>query len=273
MAIKFGSEVYTWFMQESGKAYENKLDHMIAVAAKAGFAGIEPIHFWMGDLKDPTRLKDCLSEHKIDLAGIALVLDWNNPEETGDEKKQADEMIALLQQFPQAKLCTVQMPTGRDDLEQRRLNLADCVNAVSRRAKDAGVSASFHPNSPPTSINRTAEDYGVILDRLDPEVTGWTPDVGHIVNGDMDVYETMEKWAHLIDHIHYKDWDGVGEEPWALMGTGKLDFKKITQWLIDHDFDGWIVCEDECERAIGDPDGVTLQNGEWCKEHLFPMVG
>ena len=27
--IRFGSQVYTWFMQGTGKAYDNKLDHMI----------------------------------------------------------------------------------------------------------------------------------------------------------------------------------------------------------------------------------------------------
>ena len=54
--IKFGSEVYTWFMQEKGKAYDNKLEHMIKVAAESGFTGIEPMHFWMGDLADPAKL-------------------------------------------------------------------------------------------------------------------------------------------------------------------------------------------------------------------------
>ncbi len=270
--IKFGSEVYTWFMQETGKAYDNKLDHMIQVAAESGFTGIEPMHFWMGDLFDASKLKDCLDANKIELAGIALVCAWNEAEETEDEKKQADDTIELLTKFPGAKLCTVQLPTNRDNLEQRRLNLVSCVNAVSKRAKEAGVHASFHPNSPPTSINRTQEDYDVIINGLDPEVTGWTPDVGHVINGGMDIMDTLNKWAHLVDHIHYKDWDGVGEEPWALMGTGKIDFVGITKWLVDRDFSGWIICEDECERAVGDPDGVTRQNGEWCKEHLFPLV-
>jgi len=37
--IQFGSEVYTWFMQGTGKGYDNKLDHMIKVASEAGFTG------------------------------------------------------------------------------------------------------------------------------------------------------------------------------------------------------------------------------------------
>ena len=39
--IQFGSEVYTWFMQDTGKGYDNKLDHMIKIAGQAGFTGIE----------------------------------------------------------------------------------------------------------------------------------------------------------------------------------------------------------------------------------------
>src|SRR5687767_11925914 len=65
--IQFGSEVYTWFMQGTGKGYDNKLDHMIKVAAQAGFKGIEPMvleisekalgcsKYWLGDFCDPKR--------------------------------------------------------------------------------------------------------------------------------------------------------------------------------------------------------------------------
>ena len=66
--IKFGSEVYTWFMQGTGKGYDNKLDHMIKVASEAGFTGIEPMvlepydTYWLGDCKDPAKLKEALDE-------------------------------------------------------------------------------------------------------------------------------------------------------------------------------------------------------------------
>jgi len=268
--ILLGAEVYTWFMRESGAAYENQLGHMIEMVNKAGFTGIEPMHFWMGDLTDPVLLKEKLDEQNVLLSGIALVHDWNNSEETAEEVAGANACIDLLKQFPGAKLCTVQMPTGRHDLEQRRLNLVSCVNAVSKRAVDAGIECSFHPNSPETSINRTSEDYDVILNGLDPTVTGWTPDVGHIRNGGMDVISKMAEFRRLINHMHYKDWDG--EPEWRLMGDGKIDFVAITQWLADEDYEGWIMCEDEADEAIKDPDGVTMHDGEYCKEKLVPII-
>lgn len=270
MKFKFGTEVYTWFMKEEGKAHENQLGHMIDVAAEAGFAGIEPIHFWMGDLADHERLAAKLTDAGVQLAAIALVLPWNDPEETKSERLAADQTIALLKHFPGSVLCTVQMPEGRHKLKQRRLNLIANLNSVSRRAAEAGVNASFHPNSPETSTNRSEEDYKVILEGLDASVTGWTPDVGHIINGGMDPLDKMQEYAGLINHVHYKDWNGDPE--FALMGEGKIDFTSITQWLIDTQFDGWIICEDEAEQAIDDPDGVTLHDGKWIKESLLPSL-
>jgi len=268
--MKFGNECYTWFMKESGAYWDNKLDHMIEVTAKAGMAGIEPMHFWMGDLADPEKLAESLKRNGIELAAIAFVQDWNHPEETEKEIADAAQTIELLKQFPGALLCTVQMPNGRHDLEQRRKNLVANVNAVSRRATEAGVPCSFHPNSPEESTNRTEEDYTVIIEGLDSSVTGWTPDVGHIINGGMDPLTKMKQYSSLINHVHYKDWDGNPE--FALMGEGKVDLQGITQWLSDQDYKGWIICEDEAPQAVDDPDGVTIHDGKWIKETLIPSI-
>jgi inosose dehydratase len=268
--MKFGNECYTWFMKESGAFWQNELDHMIEVTARSGMAGIEPIHSWMGDLADSMKLADSLTKYGIELAAIAFVQDWNHSEETEKEKLESEQIIALLKQFPGAILCTVQMPTGRQDLERRRKNLLANVNAVSRRATEAGVPCSFHPNSPETSISRTEEDYGVLLEGLDGSVTGWTPDVGHIINGAMDPLAKMKEYASLINHVHFKDWDGNPE--FSLMGEGKVDLVGVTQWLSDQDYREWIICEDEAPQAVDDPDGVTLHDGKWISETLIPSI-
>ena len=135
---------------------------------------------------------------------------------------------------------------------------------------EKGVPCSFHPNSPHTSITRTEEDYSVILEALDSAATGWTPDVGHIINGGMDPLAKMKEYASLINHMHYKDWDGNPE--FALMGNGKVDLLSITQWLKDINYNGWIVCEDEGKEALQDPDAVTLHDGRWIRETLVPQL-
>lgn len=268
--MKFGNECYTWFMKDSGAFWENQLAHMIEVTAKAGMTGIEPIFPWMGDLADADKLEASLDQYGVELAAIAFVQDWNHPEETAEEKEAADRAIQLLKRFPNAVFCTVQMPTGRHDLEQRRDNLVANVNAVSRRAAEAGLTCSFHPNSPETSINRTEEDYSAIIERLDSSVTGWTPDVGHIINAGMDPLTKMKEYAELINHVHYKDWDGNPE--FALMGEGEVDLVGVTKWLHEQKYEGWVICEDEAPQAVDDPDGVTLHDGKWIAETLLPII-
>ncbi len=270
LPFRFGAEVYTWFMNNNGETYKGQLGHMIEVISKAGFTGIQPIFSWMGELGDPDRLADKLREQNIELAAVALALEWNEKEETTAEREEADRAISLLEKFPGAILCTVQYPTGRHEVENRRRNLVNIVNTVSRRAAERGVPCSFHPNSPHSSITRTEEDFRVILESLDQAATGWCPDVGHIINGGMDPLDKMKEYASLINHVHYKDWDGAPE--FALMGNGKVDLVGITQWLKDINFDGWIICEDEGKEALKDPDFVTLHDGRWIQETLIPQL-
>lgn len=271
LPFRFGSEVYTWFMKENGQAHANRLAHMIRVIAEAGFEGVQPIYSWMGDLADPARLEDCLRANKIVLSAMSFVLEWNHDGETAAERREADAVMDLLKSFPGAILCVVQKPAGRFDLAGRRVRLARNLNDLARRAADRGIPCSFHPNSPETSIARTREDYDVLLNALDRRVIGWTPDVGHIVNGGMDPLGVMKEYAELINHVHYKDWSGNPE--FALMGEGKVDFAGITRWLRGRGFGGWIVCEDEAPEAVDHPDEVTLRDGKWIRSTLIPGLG
>ena len=49
--IKVACETYTW--QMPGESYKGKLDHIMGIVSKAGFAGIEPETSFFGDLADP----------------------------------------------------------------------------------------------------------------------------------------------------------------------------------------------------------------------------
>jgi inosose dehydratase len=267
--IRIACETYTW--QMPGESYKGKLDHIMGIASKAGFKGIEPETSFFGDLSDPAKMKDILDKHNLELTALCHVEDWLNPRETEEEKANAEKWMKFLSHFPETIYLLVQMPgNDRNNLKERQQNLLNCVNSIAQRANGAGIECSYHPNSPEGSIYRTYEDYKILLDGLNSDWIGYTPDVGHIAKVDMDPLAIVKEYRSLVNLIHYKDIFEDGR--WAPTGQGIIDFKEITQYLIDSDFKGWIVMEDECDQAINDPDGVTMDDGVYIRDNIKPLL-
>ncbi len=267
--IKIACETYTW--QMPGEQYKGKLDHIMGIANEAGFKGIEPETSFFMDLSDPIKMKETLDKHGLELAALCHVEDWRYKEETDEEKAYADQWMGFLSHFPETIYLLVQMPgTDRSHLRERQQHLLSCVNDIAERANDKGIECSYHPNSPGGSVYRTREDYTILLEGLKSDWIGYTPDVGHMAKGGMDPLAVIKEYRELVNLVHYKDMHADGR--WAATGEGIIDFEGITKYLMDTDYEGWIVMEDECDRAITDPDGVTLEDGRYISAHIKSLV-
>jgi inosose dehydratase len=270
VSIRFACQTYSW--QMSIDRYSGRVDHMVQRAADAGFTGFETEVVMLGpSYLDAGRLNEVLAGAGVELAALCLVEDWRGGAETDAERANADRVLAVTRQFPGAVVNLCQLP-GRDraDLVERQRNLLACTADIARRAADAGVHCTYHPNSPAGSIFRTADDYAVLLDGLAPSI-GYTPDVGHIVAGGMDPLEVLRTYRERVDHIHLKDIDAAGG--WAVTGAGTIDFPGIVAYLRDTDFAGWVVLEDESPEAEHDPDAAVAGNGKYVQDVLAPLVG
>ena len=262
--IRFGCQTYSW--QMTIDTYRGRLDHMAATAANAGFAGLEPEIVMLGNDWSGATLTSTLDRYGIALAALCFVQPWSGAVETDEEARAADSAIAAVAGIPGAILNLCQLPgTDRNDLAERQMHAIACVAAIAERAADRGVHCTFHPNSPAGSVFRTADDYDLLLDRL-PDHIGFTPDLGHVVNGGMDPLELLMKYRDRVDHIHYKDIDVGGE--WAETGAGTVDFVAVTDYLSRTGYHGWIVMEDESSRAERDPDGAAARNGDYVRTVL-----
>ena len=262
-------ETYAW--QMPGEQYKGRLAHIMRIINQAGFTGIEPETSFFGDLSDPVKMKETLQENQLEMAALVHVEDWRNNRETETERQNADKWMDFLSHFPDTIYLLVQMPgNDRKHLVERQQNLLSCVNAIAERAADQGIVCSYHPNSPEGSVYRTREDYEILLNGLIHQWIGYTPDVGHIAKVDMDPMEIIKEYRSLINLVHYKDMHSDGS--WAPTGEGIIDLQGITRFLIDTNYRGWIVMEDECDDAITDPDGVTLEDGKYIASQLDPML-
>ena len=251
---------------------ETRLDHIIKIAAAAGFAGVEPETRFLGELADAQKMKFHLDKNGIELASLCLVEDWQSHEENEEERKNAEWVIDYLaENFPKTVLNLCPMPgANRSNLRGRQEAQLACMNAIAKRAADRGLVSAYHPNSPAGSVCRVKEDYEFMLKGLDAEVLGWIPDVGHLAKGGIDPLTMMQKYSSIIKHVHYKDMSKEGA--WEAMGKGIIDFKSITSFMASLDFDGWLVVEDECKQAELDPDGITKADGVYIQEVLEPLL-
>lgn len=267
--IKLACETYTW--QMPGEQYKGRLEHIMEIASRAGYKGIEPDSSFLHHLSDPALMKAALNQYELEHAVFCYVEDWRHPKETGEERQRADAWIKFMEHFPETIFLLVQMPgKDRENLKERQANLLSCVNAIAHRAADKGIKCSYHPNSPAGSVYRTEEDYKILLNGLDASVIKYTPDLGHIAKGEMDPLSIVKEYHELVNCIHYKDMYADGR--WAPMGEGIIDFIGTTNYLKSIDFEGWIVVEDECDEAITDPDSVAMVDGVYNKKVLEPLI-
>ena len=269
MTARFSCQTYAW--QMSGDRYAGQLPHFVRVAEDAGFAALEAEPVMLGGYGEIDAAHAVFDTSALELSSVAFVAAWRGREESESERKLADHYIRFLRSFPGARMVLVQAPgADRDDLGERQSHALRCINEVARRAVDAGVPATFHPNSPRGSVFRTRDDYELLLEGLDPRVVNYTPDVGHIANGGMNPLEILHTYRDRIDHIHLKDFSQ--RNGWARTGEGEIDFPGIVRYLHTTGFDGWIVVEDESPSAVTDPDEITIAGGRFVQAALVPIV-
>ena len=262
--LRFACQTYSW--QMSLDRYRGRYEHMIAAAAAAGFTGFEPELVMLGDSWTTAGLAECLESHGLHLAALAVALPWAGEEETSGERDDADRAIATAAALPGSRLVLVALPRPArprpSELLAAQRRTMRCLAAVARRAAERGVRCTFHPNSPPGSLFRTAADYEVMADLL-PDPIGYTPDVGHIANGGMDPLVVLRTWGDRVDHVHIKD--RAAEGGWAATGQGAVDIDGVLGLLAGRGFPGWVTFEDESASAQADPDGAASANGAYIR--------
>ena len=265
--LRFGCQTYSW--QMSLQKYRGQLDHIFTVIAQAGFPGIEIEVVMLGDFTTADRLTDVLQNTGLQLAALTLVECWADDRESVTEMASADAAISLTATFDDALLVLCQMPgVDRNDLRQRQARLLKCVGAIAKRADDAGVKTSFHPNSPAGSLFRTSDDYESLLAGL-PSTVGFTPDLGHIAAGGMDPVSVVKQYRERVNHLHVKDIDSQGR--WVPIGTGIVPVAEVGELLRRTGYQGWMVLEDESEMAERDPDAIAAHLGRYVHDVLEPL--
>lgn len=270
MTIKFGCQGSTWVLNYDIEA--DVIDQLMDDVQNAGFQGIDIQVALLGKYKnDPEKLKAELDRRGLELAALTLPTSFEGGEETEQERKDSDFYMDYLKHFPGAIMnVPSRIGESRDNLEQRQNEIIAGANKLGKRAYEKGITTSIHPISYKTSYWRFRDDYDKLLNGLDGKYMGYTPDVGHLTFGDIDAVELIKEYRPLIKHVHFKD--ATYNKEWKKMGEGDIDFKGCVQALVDTDYDGWIMVEEETELAQKETRKVIKDISEYVNRELKPII-
>ena len=252
-------------------------DDMLRSLAEAGYGGVDlgPVGFF-GRGRE---LRERLATHGLELAGGWVQLPLSDAEAFERSLPLLDDALRVFADAAEAGPERLPLPTLADDgslarrenpgkgsqvdrLEQRAW---DRLIANTERAAEiiraAGFEPTFHHHAG-TFVESPDE-----IDRFLAETDiGLTLDTGHLLIAGGDPIDAITRWGKRINHLHLKDIDrarlekvlaagGGMADVWmsgsfVAFGEGDLALAEVMTAIDEqHDFDGWIVVEQDVLNA------------------------
>lgn len=140
--------------------------------------------------------------------------------------------------------------------------LVAVVNELAREAIALGHRAAFHPHA--GTFIETPEEVAALAEQTDATLMGICLDVGHYLVGGGDPVAALRSLGPRVTHVHLKDVDpevlarlrsggldgftgAVRARLFTELGAGILDLPGVLEALVDRDYDGWLMIEqDSC---------------------------
>jgi sugar phosphate isomerase/epimerase len=243
-----------------GGDWRGRVTDLLDWIAQAGYQGIEITNYMIGEFA--TRPQDFAQELKarnLSLAAFAYSAPdgFSDPACWDADVAGARRVIDFLREFPQTCLGL----GGAANPVHTRAALDQAIrfyNEVGRMGGMQGVAVNVHPHSHYGSLIESAEEYGYLLERLDPRYVSFGPDTGHIVRGGQDLLTCLRTNISRITHLHLKD--ATAEGVWVGLGEGKCDFPAVFALLAASGYDGWVVAEEESAAARQDGIAAIRRN-------------
>lgn len=296
--IKVANAPCSWGALEfdlEGKSagYAQVLDEI----AETGYEGTE-LGDWGFMPTDPEYLHEEISKRKLNLLGAFVPVALSN-EANHEAGIQKALNVAKLMYDAGYKEAMIVLADENGSIEYRTKNAgringvggltAQQMNVFAKGAEKIaaalknqyGMRLVFHHHC--AGYIETPEEIKTFLDATDPELVGLCFDTGHyLFGGGKDPLEIMEKYWGRIWHIHFKDfsksvgessvknqWDyfqSVAHGVFCELGKGNVDFRDIKNFLVDRNYQGWIVVEQDVLPGMGNPKKYAENNRKYLEK-------
>jgi inosose dehydratase len=144
---------------------------------------------------------------------------------------------------------------------------------------ETGLRTVFHPHC--AGYVETVAEIDELMSRTDASTLGLCLDTGHIMYAGGDPLDVLERHAPRVWHVHFKDchpgiaanaraaglgyFAAVRSELFCRLGTGAVDFAGVLAALRRHEYDGWIVVEQDVFAGGGSPAESASRNREYLR--------
>ncbi len=277
MAVKIGISLIAWQNDDlPDLTREYTTEGAMQDSARIGYSGVERGRRMPADTEG---LRAYLDRHGVSLcggwcSGNLMVNDLATEKDA--IRGQVEQFAALDAPCIVYAECsnTIQGDIARPVSQRPKLSrdavtaYAEKLSELAKWARDQGVVLSYHHHM--GAMVQDAEDIDWLMEASDPALT-LLYDTGHLHFAGADPLAVLDKWAHRVHHVHFKDvrqpvldWvhsedrsflDGVAAGVYSVPGDpeGCIDFQAITDRLKAMDYDGWIVVEAEQDPAKAPP--------------------
>lgn len=164
--------------------------------------------------------------------------------------------------------------------EESWITFASGAEKVAKSVKAAfGIRTVFHHHC--GGYVETPKEVARLMELTDPSLLGLCLDMGHYAFGGGDPVVALKEYYDRIWHVHFKDYDpevgrrsaggnfdyfkSVEEGVFCELGKGNVDFKSIVNMLIDKEYNGWIVVEQDVLPGMGSPKKCALNNRKFIR--------
>ena len=258
---RVGCQTYTWEML--GADWTGTPDDILDAVSRAGYEGVEFSNNMIGHYLDtPDRFASALRERKLACAGYAYATSGFTDAACYDEDSAGAERGLVFCSELGVPLCLG--GAASSSREQYDAKLAQAVRfyrEVAERGSRLGVTVCLHPHSHHGSLLESAVEYDRVLSATSDSGLMFNPDAGHIVRGGQALMDCIRSHRARIAHVHIKDVDV--DRNWQPLGQGSIDWGQLFDLLVDTQYAGWIVAEEESARAREDPAAAITHNRQY----------
>jgi inosose dehydratase len=291
MSIRLANAPCSWGVLEfeahaTATGYPTVLDEIAA----SGYTGTE-LGDWGFMPVDPARLADELSRRSLALVGAFVPVALSVPSAHRAAVETAIRTASLMRDagFPRAFVVLADRTEGNvarieragrveagDGLSPAQWDIAARgATAVATAVRDStGLRTVFHHHC--GSFVETAAEIDALMERTDPELLGLCLDTGHITYAGGDPIAVYEQHAQRAWHVHFKDCEpaiataarrerldyfaAVRRGVFCELGRGAVDFARLLDALTQHEYEGWIVVEQDVLPSLGTPRASASRN-------------